>query len=608
MQCCKAEKPHGKFIMTGKSNSLVETGDVLNQNLKKLDLLTKRFLTVVQNKKSLDPGLQGPGQDLAISAASAYWQNMAENPYKILEQQVEFWGKTLQNMVEMQHAFVASDAPTIDSYTKDSRFENPLWSLNPYFNFVKNQYLQNSDLIKKTAQNIDGLSEKERKRLIYFTDQIVEMMAPTNFLGTNPDALELALKTNGQSLIDGLENLIADLEANDGELIVRLADEQAFEVGKNLGTQDGQVVFRNRLLELIQYSPKTKTVHQIPLVIFPPWINKFYILDLRKQNSFISWLVSKGYTVFVVSWINPDDSYSDVGMDDYITEGYLNVIQVIKSITSQKQINAIGYCIGGTTLGLTIAYLNKINDNSIRAATFFTTLTDFAEQGEFTPFLQNDFIDSIEREVTQSGILKSFIMARTFSFLRSNDLIYSPAIKSYMMGQSPPAFDLLYWNGDGSNLPGKMAIEYLRGLCQKNSFSLGKFEVGGTTISLNDISVPICAIGCETDHIAAWKDSYRGVQLMGSKDKKFILAESGHIAGIINPPHKNKYGYYLNENLDSDAETWQINATHFSGSWWPVWEKWIGSFSGEKVKARKEGSKSYPSLSDAPGTYVLQKS
>ena len=281
---------------------------------------------------------------------------------------------------------------------------------------------------------------------------------------------------------------------------------------------------------------------------------------------------------------------------------------MIKSITSQKQINAIGYCIGGTTLGLTIAYLNKINDNSIRAATFFTTLTDFAEQGEFTPFLQNDFIDSIEREVTQSGILKSFIMARTFSFLRSNDLIYSPAIKSYMMGQSPPAFDLLYWNGDGSNLPGKMAIEYLRGLCQKNSFSLGKFEVGGTAISLNDINIPICAIGCETDHIAAWKDSYRGVQLMGSKDKKFILAESGHIAGIINPPHKNKYGYYLNENLDSDAEAWQINATHFSGSWWPVWEKWIGSFSGEKVKARKEGSKSYPSLSDAPGTYVLQKS
>ena len=594
--------------MVDKKNSLVETSDVLKQNLQKLDVLTKRFVTVVQKKKSLNPGLQGPGQDLTITASAAYWQNMTKNPYKILEHQVEFWGKTLQNMVDAQHAFLAGDTSTLGSKQKDARFENPLWNTNPYFNFVKNQYLQSSDLIKSAARNIDGLPEREKKRLIYFTDQIVEMMAPTNFLGTNPDALELALDTNGQSLIDGLENLIADLEANDGELIVRLADDKAFEVGKNLGTQAGKVVYRNNLLELIQYSPKTENVFEIPLVIFPPWINKFYILDLKKQNSLISWLVSKGYTVFVVSWVNPDESYSEIGMDDYITDGYLQVIQVVKSITARQQINAIGYCIGGTALGLTLAYLNKTQDSSVRAATFFTTLTDFAQQGEFSPFLQNDFIDAIEEEVSKSGILKSFIMARTFSFLRSTDLIYSPAIKSYMMGQTPPAFDLLYWNGDGSNLPGKMAIEYLRGLCQKNGFSSGEFEVNRTPVALDNICIPIFAIGCETDHIAAWKDSYRGIQLMGSKEKKFILAESGHIAGIINPPDKNKYGYYLNQDLTLNSESWREKASYLSGSWWPEWEKWVKFYSGSQVEARKEGSKSYPPLSDAPGSYVLKKS
>ena len=594
--------------MADKNNSLVEASDVLKQNLEKLDVLTKRFVAVVQKKRSLDPGLQGPGQDLAMTTTVAYWQSMTENPYKILEHQVEFWGKTLQNMMDLQNAFLATDPSMLGSKEMDTRFENPLWNTNPYFNFIKNQYLQNSDLIKSTARNIDGLPEQEKKRLIYFTDQIVEMMAPTNFLGTNPDAIELAVETNGQSLIDGLENLITDLEANDGELIVRLADDKAFEVGKNLGTQKGKVVYRNNLLELIQYTSETENVFEIPLVIFPPWINKFYILDLRKQNSLVSWLVSKGYSVFVVSWVNPDETYSDIGMDDYITDGYLRVIQVIKSITAKDQINALGYCIGGTALGLTLAYLNKTKDSSIRSATFFTTLTDFAQQGEFTPFLQNDFIDAIEEEVSQSGILKSFIMARTFSFLRSNDLIYSPAIKSYMMGQTPPAFDLLYWNGDGSNLPGKMAIEYLRGLCQKNSFSLGEFEVKGIPVALDNIRIPVFAIGCETDHIAAWKDSYRGVQLMGSEEKKFILAESGHIAGIINPPAKNKYGYYLNQNLILDSESWRRKANHISGSWWPEWEKWINSYSGNQVEARKEGSTIYPPLSDAPGSYVLKKS
>ncbi|MFK7752205.1 MAG: class I poly(R)-hydroxyalkanoic acid synthase [Sedimentitalea sp.] len=586
-------------------NEHIET---LSENLAKVETLSKRLVDVMSNKTSHNAALNGPDQELFAKAATTYWSEAFQNPAKLMEQQVEYWGKSVKHFAEAQQALAqgAFAAPQ-DPGPKDRRFSNPLWDTHPYFNFIKQQYLINSHAVEEAVSSVEHLSDLEKKRLNYFARQIVDMMAPTNFLATNPDALEKAVATDGQSLVAGLENLVADLEANDGELVVRLADETAFELGGNIATTPGEVVYRNRMMELIQYAPTTKKVHEIPIILFPPWINKFYILDLKEQNSLIKWITEQGYTLFVVSWINPDASHSDIGMDDYIKEGYLTAIAEVKSIAKVKQVNAVGYCIAGTTLGLTLSLLKQRGDKSIKSATFFTCLTDFSEQGEFTPFLTNDFIDGIEAEIEAKGYLRSYIMARTFSYLRSTDLVYTPAIRSYMLGETPPAFDLLYWNGDGANLPGRMAVQYLRGLCQGNKFADGGFELMDHTLKLSEVDVPLCSIACETDHIAAWKDCYRGVQQMGGKDKMFIMTQSGHIAGIVNPPSKNKYGHYTNADLSGTAAEWEAGADFTKGSWWPRWEAWLKPRSGKMVAAREPGDSAHPSLGPAPGTYVALK-
>ncbi|WP_237072716.1 PHA/PHB synthase family protein [Pseudaestuariivita rosea] len=583
----------------------------LNENLAKLEELTQRLVAAMSHKKPINPALEGPGPDLAMRATTAYMTELMRNPGKLMEQQVEFWGKSLKNYIDTQTALTAGHltAPPFDddSLKKDRRFSNPLWDTHPYFNYIKRQYQLNAKALTETVDHIDGIDPKERQRIAYFTRQIVDMFSPTNFLSTNPDALEKAVQTDGASLVRGLENLVADIEANDGDLLVTLADKNAFEVGKNLGVTEGSVVYRNRLFELIQYAPTTETVHETPLIIFPPWINKFYILDLKEKNSLVKWIVDQGITLYVVSWVNPDESYSDVGLADYIDEGYLTAIDQVKEICGVKQVNAIGYCIAGTTLSLTLALMKKRNDKSIKSATLFTTLTDFSDQGEFGVFLTDDFVDGIEEQVNRDGILDSYFMSRTFSFLRSNDLIYGPAIRSYMMGEAPPAFDLLYWNGDSTNLPGRMAVEYLRWLCQRDEFAKGQVRLFGETLKLKDVTVPVCAIACETDHIAAWKASYAGVQQMGSRSKTFILSESGHIAGIVNPPSKKKYGHYLNANMKLPADEWLAGAEYKEGSWWGEWGRWLASRSGKQVPARHPDDSSHKVLCDAPGTYVLAR-
>lgn len=577
----------------------------LEANIARLEELNARLVAALGRKKLPRASLEGPGQDLYLKAAAGYLAEMMQNPAKILEHQVGYWGKSLKHYLEAQQKLAQGkfEAPD-DTGPKDKRFANPLWDSNPYFNFLKQQYLMNADAVHQAVTDVDGLDDADRKRLDFFTRQIVDMFSPTNFLGTNPEALERAAETQGQSLVDGLENLVRDLEAGDGDLVVSLSDKDAFKVGENLGTTPGEVVYRNRMIELIQYKPTTKQVHEIPVVIFPPWINKFYILDLKAQNSLIKWIVDQGYTLFVVSWVNPDPSYAEVGMSDYVEEGYLAAIREAKAICGTKEVNAVGYCIAGTTLSLTLALLKKRKYKSVRSATFFTTLSDFADQGEVGVFLSNDFVDGIEEEVKEKGVLDKYFMSRTFSFLRSNDLIYAPAIRSYMMGQTPPAFDLLYWNGDGTNLPAKMSVEYLRGLCQANDFVKDGFEICGETVQIKDVSVPLCAIACETDHIAPWKASYAGFQQMGSKDKTFILSESGHIAGIVNPPSKNKYGHWTNPEYNLSSEDWQATADKHDGSWWPRWEKWLDKKSGEMVPVREPGDAKHPSLAPAPGTYV----
>ncbi len=579
----------------------------LKENMDKVEELSKRLVEVMASKTPHTPALDGPNQELFARAASAYWTEAMQNPAKLLEQQIEYWGKSVLNFAEAQKALTSEEEGEPKIQTKDKRFTNPMWETNPYFRLIRQQYQTNAEAIAQAVASVDDLDAKDKQRLRYFSQQIIDMMAPTNFLATNPDALEKAVETEGQSLIQGLENLVSDLEANDGEMVVRLADESAFEIGGNIATTPGDVVYRNRMMELIQYKPVTETVHETPIVLFPPWINKFYILDLKAQNSLIKWVTEQGYTLFVVSWVNADGSHAEIGMEDYIQEGFLTAIEEAKKICKVKQVNAVGYCIAGTTLSLTLSLMKQRGDKSIKSATFFTTLTDFGEQGEFTPFLQNDFVDGIEEQVSKDGILKAWIIGRTMSFLRSRDLIYTPAIRSYMMGETPPAFDLLYWNGDGANLPGRMAIQYLRGLCQSNDFVNDGFELLGHKLHIKDVDVPLMAITCETDHIAAWKDCYRGVQQMGAKSKTFVVSESGHIAGIVNPPSKKKYGHYTNPELKCDADTWLNEADFHEGSWWPMWEAWLKKRSGKQVPARDTGDSDHPRLCPAPGTFVLVK-
>ncbi|MBO9473461.1 class I poly(R)-hydroxyalkanoic acid synthase [Shimia sp. R10_1] len=589
----------------------IETGeklDRLNANLAKVEALSLKLAEVMARHKPLRNELNAPEPEVFVNAATAYWQGMMENPGKILENQLDLWSKSVKSFVDAQNLILKGQfaAPQDDTPT-DRRFSHHFWQDHPYFNMLKQQYMRNAEAIKIAVSELEGLSAKDKQRIDYFSRQIIDMMSPTNFLGTNPEALERAVETEGQSLVDGLENLIADLDANNGELLVKLADESAFEIGGNIATAPGKVVYRNRLFELLQFSPTTDTVYEVPLVIFPPWINKYYILDLKEQNSLIRWAVAQGYTVFVVSWVNPDRSLADVGLDDYIEEGFLEAIAQIKEISGQPQINAVGYCIAGTTLHLTLSLMKKRGDDSLKSATFFTTLTDFGEQGEFTPFLQNDFIDGIDEEVAEEGILRSFIMQRTFSFLRSNDLIYTPAIKSYMMGEAPPAFDLLYWNGDGSGLPGKMAHQYLRDLCQSNKFVGEGLQMCGETLKISDVDIPTCSVTCETDHIARWKDCYCGYQQTKSRSKTFIVSQSGHIAGIVNPPSKKKYGHYTNTKLSLSADEWMEQATFHEGSWWPRWDAWLSKKSGKHIEARMPGTASHPALGDAPGDYVRKK-
>ncbi len=580
----------------------------LQDNLEKVEALSQRLMTIFRTRPGHQPTLDGPSPDLYANAALAIWKQAMANPAKMIEQQMGYWSKTVTHFVEAQSALAQGklQAPD-DPGPTDRRFANELWDTHPYFNFVKQQYMINAEAVRDAVSEAQDLEPKEKARLAYFSEQIINMMAPTNFLATNPDALEKAVATEGQSLIDGLENLISDLESNHGEMVVKLAQEEAFELGSNIATTPGSVVYRNRMMELIQYEPVTEKVFQVPLLVFPPWINKYYILDLKQQNSLIKWLTEQGYTVFVVSWINPNAAYRDVGLEDYIEDGYLTAIREVKEITKQKQINVVGYCIAGTTLALALSLMKQRKDASIKSATFFTALTDFDNQGEFTPFLQDDFIDGIEKECADKGVLPSVIMARTFSFLRSNDLVYGPAIKSYMMGETPPAFDLLYWNGDGANLPEKMAMQYLRGLCQRNELATTGFDLMGHHLVLDDVDLPLFAVTCETDHIAAWKDCYRGVQQMGSKDKTFILSESGHIAGIVNPPTKMKYGHYTNADLSHDHRAWRDTAEKHAGSWWPRWHDWLSGFSGKKVAPRVPGQGGRHILGAAPGEYVKAK-
>ena len=578
----------------------------LNANIGRMDALTKRLVAALAQRKGSDPGLQGPAPDLYAKAMAAYWAEMATNPAKLIERQVGYWGAALKQAVAAQQAMLQGGAAAPDDLPADKRFRDPLWHDHPWYAHLRQQYQIGADAIRGAMGDLTGLDAAERRRVGFFSQQILDLFSPTNFLATNPEAMRRAVESDGASLVRGLENLVRDIERNEGDWLVTLSDPDAFTLGENIATTPGAVIHRDRLFELIQYAPTTDTVHARPLLLFPPWINKFYILDLKPQNSLIKWITDQGYTLFVVSWVNPDASFADVTLGDYVEDGFLRAIETVKSITGEPQVNAVGYCIAGTTLALTLALMARRGDDSIASATFFTTMTDFSDTGEMGVFLDDDFVSGIEREAAAKGYLDRFFMGRTFSYLRSNDLVYGPAIRSYMLGEAPPAFDLLHWNGDGTNLPGPMVVQYLRELCMGNRLAEGGFDVlGETGLTLREVRHPLIAIACETDHIAHWKGSFAGIARMGSDDKTFVLSESGHIAGIVNPPSKKKYGHYARDgSVDGNPADWQEAATFHEGSWWPRWEEWLRGRSGDCVPARQPGCGAADPIEPAPGSYV----
>ena len=590
--------------------------EVAADNMDRFRSLSSRLVKALSGRPESNQKIEAPGFDIYMKAMGAWFADNAENPQKSYERQAKFWGETMQNlanaqqhaMASMMSAWDGNDEAKAAAKPVDRRFSNPLWNENPWLQFVRDQYLTTSAAVESMVNSLEHIDDSDRSRVEFFSRQIIDMFSPTNFFATNPDALQKAYETGGTSLVDGFENFVKDLESHGGRHAVTLSDPEAFSVGENIATAAGKVVYRNRLFELIQYEPETEQVYATPLVIIPPWINKFYILDLKPKNSFIRYAVSQGFTVFVVSWVNPDGSYAETGFDDYVKEGAAEAIDKVCAITGEEEVNAIGYCIGGTLLATTLAWMAKGNRRPVANATFFTTLLDFESAGEITAFLGESMLEGLEEELDTNGYLDAFFMARAFSYLRANDLVYGPGVKSYLLGEAPPAFDLLYWNGDSTNLPAAMAREYLQRLYRNNELMQDHFSVDGTRLKLSDIDIPVMAIATRTDHIAPWKASFSGISRM-SGERNLVLADSGHIAGIINPPVAKKYGYWLNPSSfdPSNADEWFKRSEHHDGSWWPVWLEWMSERSGEKVKARIPGNKSFPAIAPAPGEYVKKR-
>jgi len=527
------------------------------------------------------------------------------NPQRLMQAQIGFWQDYLtlwQNAA--RRMFGEQPSPVISEDPRDRRFKDDMWRDNEVFDFIKQSYLLSARYFQNVAQGVDGLDTKTAQKVDFYTRQFVDAMSPTNFLMTNPEVLRRTAESGGENLLKGLSNLLADLERGRGQLRIRMTDDSKFKVGENIAVTPGQVVFQNDLMQLIQYNPTTSTVLKRPLVIFPPWINKFYILDLRPKNSFVRWAVDQGHTVFVVSWVNPDERLAQKGFEDYMTEGVYAALEAIQKATGERDVNAIGYCLGGTLLATTLAHMAAKRDTRIKAATFFVTMTDFAEAGELGVFIDEEQLQSLEEKMSKRGYLEGAEMATTFNMLRANDLIWSFVVNNYLLGQEPFPFDLLYWNDDSTRMPARMHSFYLRRMYQQNDLvKPDALELLGQRIDLRRIKTPSYFISTREDHIAPWKSTYRATQLFQGP-VRFVLAASGHIAGVVNPPDSGKYSHWLNEDLPPEPDAWFQGATELSGSWWPDWHRWVSSHDARTVPARLPGGGALQPIEPAPGSYV----
>ena len=531
---------------------------------------------------------------------------MMANPVKMAETQMNLWwdymnlwqGSTLRLMGIDRQPMAAPEKG-------DRRFRHEDWQQHFLFDYMKQSYLIAARWLHKTVAEVEGLDPNTAKKVEFFTRQYIDAMAPSNFALTNPEVLHETVRTGGENLVKGLHNLLDDIERGDGQLKISMTDPKAFELGVNIATTPGQVVFQTPLMQLIQYEPTTKKVFQRPLLIVPPWINKYYILDLREKNSLIKWAVDQGMTVFVVSWVNPDATMREKSFDDYLVEGTLAAIDAVGQATGEKDVNVVGYCLGGTLLAATLAYMAAKNDDRIASATFMTALTDFRASGELNVFIDEKQVGNLEKRMNERGYLEGSEMGTTFNMLRANDLMWSFVINNYLLGRDPVPFDLLHWNNDSTRMPANMHSFYLRNMYLDNKLiEPGGITLNGVPIDLAKVKTPSYFVSAIEDHIAPWKATYEGPKMF-SGPSTFTLSGSGHIAGMINPPVANKYGYWTNRTLADTADEWLEGAKQHDGSWWTDWRDWLGDKLGKDVAPRIPGKGGKLKVIEAaPGSYA----
>lgn len=543
------------------------------------------------------------------SAFLEFTNRMMSDPSKLVEHQMSLWQNYMQLWQNTALQMMGEPAaPVIEPDRGDKRFRHKDWTENQVFNFIKQSYLLSSNWLQGVVTSVEGLDEKSKKKVDFYTRQFVDAMSPTNFALTNPEVLAKTIETKGENLVKGLENLLEDMERGRGSLAIKMTDLEAFEVGRNLATTPGQVVFQNDLIQLIQYEPTTKKVHKTPLLIIPPWINKFYILDLKSENSLVKWLVDQGYSVFMISWRNPDGTLRDKGFENYMLEGPLAAIDAIEQATGESSVAAIGYCVGGTLLAVTLSYLAARKQQArIKNATFFVAQIDFTEAGELSLFVDEEQLAAMHRVMEKKGYLDASAMSATFNMLRANDLVWSFVVNNYLLGEAPFPFDLLYWNSDSTRLPKANHEFYLREMYLENNLvKPGKIKLAGTPIDLGRIKIPTYIQAAKTDHICPPQSVYKAMNHYRG-EKRFVLAGSGHIAGVINPPAAQKYQYWTNDAAPAGFDEWFSGAVEHPGSWWPDWHQWQAPKAGPMVAARKPG-KGLKAIEPAPGTYVKTRS
>jgi len=552
---------------------------------------------------NIDPFHVGPAMTEVMGALAAQPDRVMRAQAELFSSYMELWRNTAARLGPGEPA-----GPVVEPEKGDRRFSDPEWSNNPMFDMMKQSYLLSSNWLNTLVAETQVADPADKRRVEMYTKLLTDAFSPSNFLMSNPAALRAMVESKGESLLKGVENFAADMERGGGKLAIRQTDMDQFELGRNVATAPGKVVYQNDLLQLLQFAPSTDQVHEIPLLIFPPWINKYYILDLRPENSMIRWLTAQGFTVFVASWVNPDASLANKNFDNYLLEGIIDATDQVMKQCGVKTVNTVGYCIGGTLLACALAYLAAKGDDRIASATFFAAQSDFAEAGDLKLFTDEAWLEDLEKQMdTAGGFLPGRSMADTFNVLRSNDLIWSFYVANYLMGKEPRPFDLLYWNSDQTRMPKALHLAYLRNFYKDNALAAGALTLGGVKLDMKKIQTPVYIQSSKDDHIAPYRSVYRGVKLFGGP-VTFIMAGSGHIAGVINHPAASKYQYWTNAALPATADSWVAQAVEHPGSWWPNWALWLAEKSGPMVAARDPARGKLKPLEDAPGSFVRVKS